>query len=530
MYVTSEPDDADRLYVVEQDGRIWLSEDGGTPSTFLDIADEHVISPEDGAARNEQGLLSMAFAPDYSTSGLVYVYYTGADDPETPLVDEDGDLYIAELDANEGGPIEDTHREVLEIQHPAARNHNGGQLQLGPDGYLYAATGDGGGGNDPGNNAQDLRSLLGKVLRIDPSGEGEGDYTVPGDNPFAAPAGCGAPPDGCDEIWSYGLRNPWRFSFDRLTGALAIGDVGQAAWEEIDYRPPPDAGRRINFGWDCREGLHEAASASAEHCVQSPVVPFTDPVFEYEQVGGNCSITGGYVVRDPGLGDLLGRYLYADLCAGEVRSLCPAVPLAGGDRSEGIDVQTPTSFGEDAAGRVYVAERGGTVSRFTAPAAAAACPQPPPPPGPPDPVVPPDTTAPALELDAKRRRDVGGSRRLKVLATVDEAAEVELRPRPRGDRRPDRAQGQDEGARGRCGGAGQVAVEPPRDPAHAPRASKRGGRRGALQGRRHRPGRQRERASVARNRAHALAVAGGRRYPSSVVSAIRSCSERWAAG
>ncbi|MGH2988865.1 MAG: hypothetical protein ACRDMA_03240, partial [Solirubrobacterales bacterium] len=194
-----------------------------------------------------------------------------------------------------------------------------------------------------------------------------------------------------------------------------------------------DAGRRINFGWDCREGLHEAASASAEHCVQSPVVPFTDPVFEYEQVGGNCSITGGYVVRDPGLGDLFGRYLYADLCAGEVRSLCPAVPLAGGDRSEGIDVQTPTSFGEDAAGRVYVAERGGTVSRFTAPAAAAACPQPPPPPGPPDPVVPPDTTAPALELDAKRRRDVGGSRRLKVLATVDEAAEVELRPRPRGD-------------------------------------------------------------------------------------------------
>ncbi|MGH2589520.1 MAG: PQQ-dependent sugar dehydrogenase [Actinomycetota bacterium] len=144
VYVTSEPDDADRLYVVEQDGRIWLSEDGGTPSTFLDIADEHVISPEDGAARNEQGLLSMAFAPDYSTSGLVYVYYTGADDPETPLVDEDGDLYIAELDANEGGPIEDTHREVLEIQHPAARNHNGGQLQFGPDGYLYAATGDGG--------------------------------------------------------------------------------------------------------------------------------------------------------------------------------------------------------------------------------------------------------------------------------------------------------------------------------------------------------------------------------------------------
>ncbi|MGH2590365.1 MAG: PQQ-dependent sugar dehydrogenase, partial [Actinomycetota bacterium] len=342
-YVTSDPDDPDRLFVVEQDGRIQLSEGGGTPTPFLDI-DDIVRSAGEMPGGNEEGLFSIAFSPGYASDNLFYVYYTNAS----------SNLVIAEFESSGDTTDPATRRQVLEIPHPQG-NHNGGQLQLGPDGYLYAATGDGGGGNDPGNNAQDLRSLLGKVLRIDPSGEGEGDYTVPGDNPFAAPAGCGAPPDGCDEIWSYGLRNPWRFSFDRLTGALAIGDVGQAAWEEIDYRPPPDAGRRINFGWDCREGLHEAASASAEHCVQSPVVPFTDPVFEYEQVGGNCSITGGYVVRDPGLGDLFGRYLYADLCAGEVRSLCPAVPLAGGDRSEGIDVQTPTSFGEDAAGRVYVA-------------------------------------------------------------------------------------------------------------------------------------------------------------------------------
>jgi Glucose / Sorbosone dehydrogenase len=420
-YVTSDPDDPNRLFVVEQDGRIRLTE-GGVTTTFLDI-DEIVRSGGEMPGGGEEGLLSMAFSADYASDDLFYVYYTNAS----------SNLVIAEFESSGDTTDPATRRQVLEIPHPGQGNHNGGQLQLGPDGYLYAATGDGGGGNDPDDNAQDLGSLLGKVLRIDPAGETESEYTVPPDNPFADDGTCA---DGiCDEIWSYGLRNPWRFSFDRATGALAIGDVGQSAWEEVDYRPGPNAGRRVNFGWDCREGAHPAASASAAHCIDAPLIPFTDPLFEYPQGAGRCSITGGYVVRDRALGDLYGRYLYADLCGGEIRSFCPALPAATADRSEGIVIGFPTSFGEDAAGRVYVASGGsGRVTRLTGAAAPGSCP--PSPPGPPEPPGDPvDVEGPALELDAKRRADVGKSRGLKVRATVDEAAEVEVRARPRGEAR-----------------------------------------------------------------------------------------------
>jgi Glucose / Sorbosone dehydrogenase len=264
---------------------------------------------------------------------------------------------------------------VLTIEHSAHANHNGGQLQFGPDGYLYASTGDGGGAGDPDGNAQNTASLLGKILRIDPEGTSPGDYTIPAGNPFV---GTG----GADEIWSYGLRNPWRFSFDRVTGAMTIGDVGQGAWEEIDYDPGPGPGRGDNFGWDCREGMHDFSSDPP--CDDPPA--FTEPVFEYANVDGStCAITGGYVVRDQALAGLYGRYLYADFCAGELRSLNPGIPMASDDRSVGLSVPDVSSFGEDADCRIYVASLNGPVYRLTEPAAGGpvGCPQPQPPPPPP---------------------------------------------------------------------------------------------------------------------------------------------------
>jgi hypothetical protein len=231
-----------------------------------------------------------------------------------------------------------TRRPLLTIEHSEFSDHYGGQLQFGPDGYLYISTGDGGCCGDPLENAQDLESLLGKVLRIDPRPSGGDPYSIPPDNPFV-----GEP--GEDEIWSYGLRNPWRFSFDRLTWDLVIGDVGEDAWEEIDYAPAPTVGRGMNFGWDCREGMHDY---EPEGCTG----PFAEPVFEYPNDETTCSITGGYVVRDPTLGDLYGRYLYADLCASELRSLELNAPL-GSDRFE-HGLGFPASFGEDSCARLYV--------------------------------------------------------------------------------------------------------------------------------------------------------------------------------
>ncbi|MBK5110985.1 MAG: PQQ-dependent sugar dehydrogenase, partial [Thermoleophilia bacterium] len=175
------------------------------------------------------------------------------------------------------------------------------------------------------------------------------------------------PTPGEDEIWSYGLRNPWRFSFDRLTGDLVIGDVGYSTWEEVDFAAGPDPGKGDNFGWNCREGMNQFSTAPPCDAAQA----FTEPVFEYEHLDGNCSITGGYVVRDPALGDLYGRYLYADWCVGELRSLALEPPVLG--RSEGLCVQFPTSFGEDSSGRIYVTSYYGPVYRLTAGGSSGAC-------------------------------------------------------------------------------------------------------------------------------------------------------------
>jgi hypothetical protein len=235
-------------------------------------------------------------------------------------------------------------------------SHYGGQLQFGPDDYLYMSTGDGNAPGDPDGNGQNPRTLLGAVLRIDPRQSGVDPYSVPTDNPYVDTR-------NADEIWSWGLRNPWRFSFDRASGALTIGDVGQGGWEEVNHRPQIDGGGRgDNFGWNCREGF-VAYPGAPEEC--DGAGPFTDPVFAYPiSDQPECAIMGGYVVRDPSLPDLYGRYLYGDLCTGDVRSIALDVPLAHDDRSEGLSVPGLVSFGEDASGRIYVVSRAGAVCRL----------------------------------------------------------------------------------------------------------------------------------------------------------------------
>ena len=270
---------------------------------------------------------------------------------------------------------------MLTIPHPERANHNGGQLQFGPepDEYLYISTGDGGGGNDEFHNAQNLESLLGKVLRIEPRPGEEPPYTVPAGNPFPA----ATPP--ANAIWAYGLRNPWRFSFDLTSGDLTIGDVGQGAREEIDYEPSPApetvGGAGANYGWNCREGTLDGPGPPNEdsECGLEPEPEFVDPVFEYPHsvLGGGaaygCSIIGGYVVRDPSLGDLYGRYLYGDLCTGQLRSLdlSASSPQATDCAEPALGLPEDVlpeyalhSFGEDSSGRIYVVSGAGQVYRL----------------------------------------------------------------------------------------------------------------------------------------------------------------------
>jgi glucose/arabinose dehydrogenase len=375
IYVTAPPGDGERVFVVEQGGLIRIVKNGTTLGTaFLDLT---------GPVKSggEQGLLSLAFAPDYAASGRFYVYYT-ADSPV-------GELTIAEFRRSANSDLaEPVGRIVLSIPHPTHTNHNGGQLQFGPDGYLYIATGDGGGGGDPDENAQDLNELLGKILRIDPLPAGGMQYTIPPDNPFVED------PAARDEIWAYGLRNPWRFSFDRASGHLAIADVGQGSWEEVNFSTTSAGrGRALNFGWGCWEGRHVyGPNSSRADC--SPLPPnHTNPVHEYDHDRG-CSITGGYVVRDPALPALAGRYVYGDFCDGDVWSVVLSSPDASGDAPTGLNVPSLASFGEDACGRVYAASRGGTVYRLHAegsPSPATCTPTAPPsgpPPAPPPPAAP----------------------------------------------------------------------------------------------------------------------------------------------
>ena len=335
-YVAQPPGGKD-LYVVERPGRIRIVRDGRTlDEPALDIPDQ--VSD----AGEEQGLLSVAFPPDFPSSRLLYVYFTG----------NDQDQHVVEYRANGDGTVEEgTARELLRMEDFAS-NHNGGLLLFGPDGHLYIGTGDGGLAGDPERNGQDLGSLLGKMLRIDPKATGGRPYSVPADNPFAGRPG--ARPEVCN----YGLRNPWRFSFDRETEALAIGDVGQNSQEEIDYVPAPRTCGN-NFGWSAFEGterFNDDQSAPG-------AVP---PILTYPLGDGNCAVTGGYVVRDPSLPSMAGRYVYGDFCAGQLRSFMPAASRAIDDKPVGVDVPGLSSFGEDNAGQVYAVSLNGPVYRLTA--------------------------------------------------------------------------------------------------------------------------------------------------------------------
>jgi hypothetical protein len=410
-FVTAPPGDGQRVFVVEKAGLIRIVKDGVTLATpFLNLT-----GPV-RATEYERGLLSMAFAPDYATTGRFYVYYTA---DAVPGVRELGDLIIAEYRRSANPDVADpTERVVLRIAHPLG-NHNGGQLQFGPDGYLYIGTGDGGSANDPPSNAQNLDVLLGKLLRIDPRAGPAGEpYTIPATNPFVGQAG------RRPEIWSYGLRNPWRFSFDRVTGDLTIADVGQNAWEEIDFVPASaGGGRGVNFGWKCYEGAHPASN-NPPHCSPRPA-NHTPPVHEYGHGRGE-SITGGYVVRDLGLSALYGRYVYGDALSAPIWSVVLGTPNASGDAQTGLSVGDLYSFGEDACGRLYAASGGGPVYRLHASGSPSpgTCTPTTPPPGPPPPPAPPPPPPAAAKPKPKpicRVPRVVGQRLVRARARIRRA-------------------------------------------------------------------------------------------------------------
>jgi glucose/arabinose dehydrogenase len=333
IYVAAPRGDTQRLFVVERAGRILVLRGGhklGTP--FLDIRGQ--VS-EGG----ERGLLSMAFAPDYARSGRFYIDYT----------DNSGDIRVVEYrrSSNPNRAAAGSARNVIRIPHSQFNNHNGGQIEFGPDGFLYIGVGDGGSEGDPNNTGQNLGTLLGKILRVDP--RPGGGYGIPGGNPFSG-GGRRA------EIYAYGLRNPWRFSFDRSTGALSIGDVGQDRFEEIDYEPK-GRGLGRNFGWSHFEGNSRYKGGATPG--------YAPPVLVRSHAGaGFCATVGGYVVRDRSAGRLYGRYVYGDLCNSRLFSAKLRSGHASGDHALGLRVSDLVSFGEDARGRVYAVSMNGPVYRL----------------------------------------------------------------------------------------------------------------------------------------------------------------------
>jgi len=338
--VTGAPGFPKLLFVVEQGGRIQVLEGGRKrPRPFLDIGSLVDFG-------GERGLLSLAFPPDYARSKRFYVYYT----------DKSGAIRVDEFRRRSATRASfGSRRSVIAIPHPVNTNHNGGDLHFLGN-LLFFGTGDGGSGGDPPNNAQNKDVLLGKLLRIDPRASGGKPYSVPADNPFVGKA-------GRDEIYSYGLRNPFRYSFDTTHGAprIAIGDVGQNQFEELDYTTVA-AAKGANFGWDALEGFDKYEDENSGTPDPGGTVK---PIFAYPHTrGGSCSIIGGYVVRDRRLSALRGRYVYADLCEGQLRSLVPRLKGASGDRKVGLQVSSPTSFGEDQQRRLYVTSLEGPVYRL----------------------------------------------------------------------------------------------------------------------------------------------------------------------
>jgi glucose/arabinose dehydrogenase len=337
LYVTQPPGESDDLFVVQRGGTVRVVHDGKVEAKpFLDIGSEVETGYE------EQGLLSIAFSPDYRKSGLFYAYYT----------DHDGDNHVVEFQRSASDPLvadPGSERNLMTIEHSENDNHNGGLLLFGPDRKLYIGLGDGGSAGDPERHGQSLATPLGKILRIDPRAGGGKPYGIPTDNPFVGR------PGARPEIFEYGLRNPWRFSFDSSNGALLIGDVGQDRFEEVDYLPRA-AQSGANLGWSAFEG---DARFNKDQTAPGAI----KPIFTYGRDAG-CSITGGYVVRDPALPSLYGRYLYGDFCAGTLRSFTPATGKASDDRPLGPTVEGLSSFGVDDAGHVYATSLQGPVYRI----------------------------------------------------------------------------------------------------------------------------------------------------------------------
>ena len=339
---TNAGDGSNRLFALERPGSIRIFKGGQLLTTpFLNI--QSLIS----CCTGERGLLGTAFHPNYETNGFFYVSYTRV---------SDGDIVLARYHVSSSNPdVADPSSALilLTIEHTSQSNHNGGHLAFGPDGYLYMSVGDGGGGGDPFESGQNLNTMLGKLLRIDVD---HGTlYSIPAGNPFA-----GTTP-GLDEIWAYGLRNPWRFSFDRQTGDLYIGDVGQGAREEVDFQAAGAAGGQ-NYGWDCREGKQSYNDTS--DTVNNPQVlnsdcpgrTFVEPVLDYpHSPNPECSITGGYVYRGRVPSFLTGQYLYGDYCSGKIWR----VASNGGTWTPTLISDTAfniSSFGESESGRIYVAD------------------------------------------------------------------------------------------------------------------------------------------------------------------------------
>ena len=336
-FVTAPPGDPSAVYVVEQSGAVRIVRDAQLlPTPFLDLRGQVTYS-------GESGLLSIAFAPDFEQSGLVYAFYNSRHGPY-------GDSRISEFRRSPSDPdVVDpsSERVLLTIQKPY-ENHNGGMLQFGPDGYLYASVGDGDPGvlDPPGIFAQRLDLLLGKILRIDP--RGGSPYSIPPDNPFVDR------PGARPEIWAYGLRNPWRFWIDPATRDMVIGDVGSTAREELDVIRSGTSGE--NFGWPCFEGT--ASLATDETCANP-----APPALEIPHTDGVCALVGGVVVHDPRLPALEGRYLYGDLCNGRVMAAALTNGNVAADDALGLEVPSLTSFGTDALGRVYLTADTGAVYR-----------------------------------------------------------------------------------------------------------------------------------------------------------------------
>lgn len=342
-----------RLFVVEQSGHIRVVQSDGTvlAPDFLDVSG--LIS-----FGGEEGLLGLAFHPHYASNGFFYIYYTNLN----------GDIVIARYSVSGSPATSDvadpmSGQILLTIPHPTNTNHNGGDLIFGPDGYLYMGTGDGGAGCDPPDNGQNTGVLLGKMLRIDV--DSGSPYAIPPSNPFAGSM------SQRQEIWAWGMRNPFRFSFDRSTGNLYIGDVGQNALEEVDFQLAGSSGGQ-NYGWDCYEGnsLASASSGCSTTATCTPASQFTFPVFEYDHSGGRCAIIGGYVYRGSQFPAIAGHYFFADLCSSDFYSLTtPDNGITWNNDAFGVPVAglTPTTFGEGVDGEIYVAGDGSdTVYHITA--------------------------------------------------------------------------------------------------------------------------------------------------------------------